>query len=267
MKKYLEAAKVLFKQQIVYRFDVALTGLAAASRIVFAWIVWGAVFSGRELVGNFSLNSMLSYYVVSSFLASLNIAEGLSGEVSGRILNGTFSKFMVLPVNVQTYLMSQNFGAAVFYALFGLAATALCVLAFQIDLSITGDPARLLAAIVIVFLGLSFMASWHYFVGLLAFKFQDMDFFLHVQGNFIAFLTGTMVPLSLLPRPVAGVLGWLPFYYVTYYPAMLISGSAGLSSAELLRGLGIAAFWAAAMAALAELCYRRLRVRYDGVGI
>jgi ABC-2 type transport system permease protein len=265
MKKYLETAKLLFKVQIVYRFDVALTGLAAAGRIVFAWIVWGTVFSGRELVGDFTLPAMLSYYVVSSFLASLDIAQGVSGEVSARILNGTFSKYMVLPVNIQTYVLFQNFGAAAFYAIFGFLAAAVCTLVFRIDLIISSDPARLLGALVIIVLGLSFMVSWHYFIGLLAFKFQDMGFFLNVQGNILAFLTGTMVPLSLLPRAVAAVLGYLPFYYVTYYPAMLLSG--GFSAGELSRGIGIAAFWAAAMALIAELCYRRLRARYDGVGI
>ncbi|MDR2784610.1 MAG: ABC-2 family transporter protein [Treponema sp.] len=267
MKKYLETAKLLFKVQIVYRFDVALTGLAAAGRIVFAWIVWGAVFSGRERVGDFSLESMLSYYVVSSFLASLEIAQGVSGEVSARILNGTFSKYMVLPVNIQGYVMSQNFGAAAFYALFGFLGAAVCTLVFRIDLIITTDPVRILSAVIIIFLGLSFMVSWHYFIGLLAFKFQDMGFFLHVQGNILAFLTGTMVPLSLLPRSVALVLEYLPFYYVTYYPAMLLTGGAGFSASELLRGLGITAFWTAVMAAVAELCYHRLRGRYDGVGI
>jgi ABC-2 type transport system permease protein len=267
VKKYLETAKLLFKIQIVYRFDVALTGLAAAGRIVFAWILWGAVFSGRERVGDFTLQSMLSYYVVSSFLASLEIAEGVSGEVSGRILNGTFSKYMVLPVNIQAYMGFQNFGAAAFYAIFGFLAVAVCTLVFRVDLVIASDPAPILAALVLIVLGLGFMVSWHYFIGLLAFRFQDMGFFLHVQGNILAFLTGTMVPLSLLPRPVAAVLEYLPFYYVTYYPAMLLTGSAGFSAAELLRGLGIAAFWTAAMGAAAEYCYRRLRVRYDGVGI
>ena len=48
---------------------------------------------------------------------------------------------------------------------------------------------------------------------------------------------------------------------------MLLSGGAGFSAGELSRGIGIAAFWAAAMALIAELCYRRLRARYDGVGI
>lgn len=267
MKKYLETAKLLFKVQIVYRFDVALTGLAVAGRIVFAWIVWGTIFSGRERVGDFTLASILSYYVVSSFLASLDVAQGVSGEVSARILNGTFSKYMVLPVNIQAYVLFQNFGAAAYFAIFGFLTAAICTAVFRIDLIVVPDPARILPALMIIMLGLIFMVSWHYFIGLLAFKFQDMGFFLYVQGNILAFLTGTMVPLSLLPRGLAAVLGYLPFYYVTYYPAMLLTGSAGFSSGEVLRGLAIAAFWAAAMAAIAELCYRRLRARYDGVGI
>jgi ABC-2 type transport system permease protein len=115
-----------------------------------------------------------------------------------------------------------------------------------------------------IILGLTFLTSYHYFIGLLTFKFQDVGFFLHVQGNLIAFLTGTLIPLSLLPSAVTGILRFFPFYYVTYMPAMILTGNSGAGGME---GLIILGLWTAGMLLVSRISYQRLRVRYDGVGI
>jgi ABC-2 type transport system permease protein len=193
------------------------------------------------------------------------MSEGVSGEVSSRIRNGTFSKYMVVPVNVQGYFLFQNFGSTAYYALFSFIAVVFSTLVFRVELTLSADPAQILCAVVMIILGLSFMVSYQYFIGILTFKFQDVGFFLHVQGNLIAFFTGTLVPLSLLPDAVTGLLRFLPFYYVTYLPAMLLTKPAGVGVG--LTGLIILGLWTIGMALISQLSYRRLRVRYDGVGI
>ncbi|MDR1862928.1 MAG: ABC-2 family transporter protein [Treponema sp.] len=264
MKKYFEMAKILFKVQIAYRFDVAMTALATVGRVLFAWILWGAVFSGRERVGGFTYQTMLAYYLASSFLTSLDMSAGLSSEIAERIRNGTFSKFMVIPAGTQRCFMSQNFGAALYYAVFSLLAAAACAVIFRVEFVFSGNLTRMAAALLMEILGLVFMASYQYFIGILAFKFQDIGFFLHVQGSLLAFATGTMAPLSLLPPGVTGILRRLPFYYVTYLPAMLLTGQNG---GEALPGLITIAAWTTGMLLVSRAAYRHLRVHYDGVGI
>lgn len=105
MKKYLEVAKILFKAQIVYRFDVAMTALATIGAVLFAWILWGAAFSGREAIGGYTFQTMLSYYVVSSFISSFEKSNGICFEVSERIRGGTFSKYMAIPANCCFWLL------------------------------------------------------------------------------------------------------------------------------------------------------------------
>jgi ABC-2 type transport system permease protein len=109
------------------------------------------------------------------------------------------------------------------------------------------------------------MVCYHYFIGVLTFKFFEIGFFMHVQSNIIAFVTGSLVPLSLLPAAALSVLRFLPFTHVVYTPAMLLCEQ--LSAAEGRGGLTIIAVWTAAMLAAAQYAYGRLRVKYDGVGI
>ncbi|MDR3121273.1 MAG: ABC-2 family transporter protein [Clostridiales bacterium] len=274
MKKYLAIAKTLFKAQIVYRFDVLMTALGTVWRVVFAWILWGAVFAAPAAasgaaasltIGGFTFQEMLGYYVVASFLASLDLSGGVSGEVSTRVRDGSFSKYMVIPASPQFHFLAQNLGASAYYAAFSVAVACACAFFFRVQPVHANSPAQLLLALLILLPGLAFMVCYHFFVGILAFKFQDVGFFLHVQGNLIEFATGAIVPLALLPEGAMAVIRFLPFPYVTYMPAMLICGRAGV--AEGLFGLAVVAVWLAVILFVNRCTYRRLRIKFDGVGV
>jgi ABC-2 type transport system permease protein len=265
VRKYLAVAKILFKAQIIYRFDVAMTALAAIGRVLFAWILWGTIFSGRDTVGGFTFQAMLSYYLVSSFLATLEMSDGVSGEVSGRIRNGTFSRFMVIPTNPQLTFMAQNFGAGGYYALFAVLAAVLSTALFGVQPIVNHEILSLICALMMIPLGLMFMVSYQFFIGVLTFKFQDITVFWYLQRNIIALATGTLFPLSLLPETAISTLRLLPFTYVTYMPAMLITGQLRLR--EGLFGFAVLAVWTTGMPCLSSITYNRLRVKYEGVGI
>ncbi|MDR3085568.1 MAG: ABC-2 family transporter protein [Christensenellaceae bacterium] len=265
MKKYLVIAQTAFKAQIVYRFDVGMTALATLWKLLFAWILWGAIFEGRQSVSGFSFQTMLAYYLVVSFLSSMDLSSGVSFELSNRIRGGTFSKFMVLPASPQLQFLAQSLGSSAYYALFALLAALGCALLFRIRAGFSAGPAEILCALCLAILGLIFMVSYHYCIGLLTFKFQEISFFLHMQGNLIAFATGAMLPLTLLPKPVLDLLSALPFPHVGYLPAMLLTGQAGL--VEGLKGFVVLLLWTAGLMAANRLLYERLRVQYDGVGI
>ena len=265
MKKYFAVAKILFKAQLAYRFDVVMTALGAVWRIIFAWILWGAIYDGRSTVGGFTLRAMLTYYVVGAFLASADMSYSLCGEVSNRIKNGTFSKYMVVPSNPQLHFISQTIGASGYYAIFAVAATAVSAAVFRIVPVFTGAPLSIMLAFAICFIGIVFMNSFHFFVGLWAFKVQDVIFLTHILPAIISFFKGEYVPLSLLPAGFAAILRYLPFSHVIYTPVMLLMGE--IERGEAAFGLAVLAAWTIAMLALSQYTYERLRVKYEGVGI
>ena len=264
MRKYIEIAKLLFKAQIAYRFDVAMTVVLTVTKILFAYILWGAIFGENETVAGFTFPMMLSYYIISSFLAQIEMSDGVSGEISERIRGGTFSKYMVIPANTQGYFIAQTFGAMAFYILFIFAATIVWIFVFGIKLTITNSFLLIIAAVVMVILGLLFMIQLNYFLGILAFKFQDIGLFLMIKGNIVAFITGTLVPLVLLPSGIVSVMRFFPFYYVTYLPSMLLIGKNG---SEALIGIAVLAAWLLFFTILNKLAYNKLRIVFDGVGI
>ncbi len=265
MRKYFAVARITFKAQVVYRFDVIMTAMGTMWRVVFAWILWGAIFALREDVGGFTIRTMLTYYVISAFFVAMDVSDGVSAEVSTRIKEGTFSKFMVVPANPQLHFLSQTFGTCGYYAAFSLLAAMVGTVIFRIRLVVTTNPVNLLLTVAVFLVGVAFMNGYQFFLGLWAFKFQEIGFMLHVLPNIASFLKGEMVPLSLLPPVLVGGLRFLPFTHVVYTPTMLLMGE--MEWSEGLVGLAVLAVWTVVMAAVGQLAYRGLRVKYEGVGI
>ena len=204
------------------------------------------------------------YYVISSFLSSLDKSWGVSGEVSSRIRGGTFSKFMVIPANPQAHFLAQTFGAVAYYALFALPVAIFSGIIFGAGGNI-GQAVNIALGLVMMPLGMVLMVTYHYFIGLMAFKFQDVGFFRHFQGMLVQFAQGGIIPLSLLPVMALNALQLLPFPHVVYTPTMLLMGKMELQ--EGLLSLYVLAAWTLAMLVIVNFTYNKLRNKYDGVGI
>jgi len=262
--KYFEVFRWSFKMQMVWRFDVAMTVLATIGRILAAFILWRAVFTGTEYVKGFSFDAMLSYYIISSVLNSLDFSNQISGEISYLIRDGGFSKHMVTPMSPFGFFGFMTAGESAFHFGFSFAAALACSFIFGIRMLFAADLLTIIAALVMIPLGLLFMMCFHYFLGILTFKFLSINSFLFLAGNITVFLTGSLVPLSLLPDSIHFIMKLFPFYYVTYLPAMLLSGQSG---DEALPGILVLSLWVAAFLILNRFAYNRLRIRYEGVGI
>lgn len=264
MKKYIEIAKLMFKSQLSWRFDIAAGVMLSLVKILFAMILWGAIFGDRTVVSGFTLSTMISYYIISAFLSRLDMSDSVAWEVSSRIRDGGFSKYMVLPVRVESHFLWQTAGTAALHMIFNVLAIAVWVLVFRLDFHVTSDPWMIAAAALMTIMGLVFMVQLNFGLGILAFKFQDVSAFLMVKGNLIAFITGSVIPLALLPGAVVSIMRIFPFYYVTYMPAMLLIGQNG---SEIGTGLLTLALWMLAFAVINQVAYGHLRRKYDGVGI
>jgi ABC-2 type transport system permease protein len=85
-----------------------------------------------------------------------------------------------------------------------------------------------------------------------------------LKKNFLSLINGSIIPLVLFPDVVSGMLSWMPFYYVSYFPAMLLIGQ---GRTQILQGIVILILWNVVMKALSETTYEKYRVKYDGVGL
>jgi len=264
LHKYFEIAKIHIKSQLAWRGDVVFHIMFTMTKILFAYLLWGVIFGDRTEVAGFSFHSMLSYYIISSFLAQLEMSDGISGEISARIRNGTFSKYMVIPVNIQTYFIAMEAGVVAYYGVFQFLAAFIWVFVFQIQFVFTRNLLLIVIAFFIMLLGLLFMVQLNYYLGLLTLKYQEISTFLMIKNNLVALVTGGIVPLVLLPEGMVSVMKLFPFYYVTYLPSMLLIGRL---KEEAVSGLVIIFLWCVCLQILIKFTWENYRRTYDGVGI
>lgn len=264
MKKYLEIAKAYMKAQLIWRSDTLVDAVLAAAKVLFAWILWSILFEEKEQIAGLRFQAMISYYIISSYLFQLDKSAEISQQMSGMLRNGTFSKYMVIPVQIQGYFVSMEAGKIAFSAGIGLLTTFLWCSLFRIPFVHTDNRKILLNGIVIVVLGLLFMAELNYFLGLLTFKFEEIGAFLMIKDNVSAFVTGAVIPLALLPEWMTAGMRFLPFYYVTYLPSMLFIGKC---EEEAITGIVVLSVWCMVFLVLNQVTYEHDRIKYDGAGI
>lgn len=264
MRKYWAISKVYIKTQLVWRADVIFNMIFTVTKILFAWLLWGTVFQNRDTVGQFTFHGMLSYYIISSFLSQLEMSEGISNEIHDRIRNGTFSKYMVIPAGIEKYFMAMELGVVLFYITFDFIAAMIWTFLFQIHFTFTLNAGAMVCAVLMILLGLFFMVQLNYLLGLLTLKYQGIGTFLMIKDNLAALVTGSIIPLALFPESIVTVMKCLPFYYVTYLPAMLLTG---ICREEALVGVLVMVCWCLVMQLWIEVVWEKYRKKYDGVGI
>ena len=181
MKKYIETIKIMFKSQMAYRFDIFISMVFSVSKIILAYVLWGAIFSTKDEVAGFTFNGMISYYIISSFIAQLNQSSSAGWQISAEIRQGLFSKYMVRPMNIFGYFTAHTAGTVLFLLIFNLAAAVLWTFLFGVKITLAGSFYDILLSVVLILLGLLFMMQLNYYIGILAFKFLDIGPFMMIR--------------------------------------------------------------------------------------
>lgn len=264
MRKYWEISKIYMKTQLAWRADIVFNMLFTIMKILFAILLWGMVFKDRDMAGVFSFNAMISYYVISSFLSQLEMSGGVSSEIYERIRNGTFSKYMVIPAGIERYFLAMESGIVLFYILFDFIAAFICIFIFQVKFIFISSPKIVICAIIMFMLGLVFMVQLNYLLGIMSLKYPGIQTFLMIKDNICMLITGGIVPLILFPETVVDIFKAFPFYYVTYLPAMLLSG---FCQEEAVSGIFIILFWCVVVQFAINIFWKKYIKKYEGVGI
>jgi len=200
----------------------------------------------------------------SHFISQLDQSSGTGGQIASEIMRGQFSKYMVRPMNIFGYFAAQTIGVSAFLLSFNLIAALLWVFVFRVDFVITSNPLTIVSALVMCLLGLLFMMQLNFYIGILAFKFHETGIFMMIKDNVVQFVTGSLIPLAILPSFVQDIMRLFPFYYIIYLPSMLFMGR---NVGEIPLGIISLVVWNGALGMLNKITYKRLRTRYDGVGI
>lgn len=264
MKKYLEIAKITWKSMLAYRYDVFAGALFSVCKILLAWLMWSIIFKSREQVGGYDLNAMITYYVIASLFGRLDQSNGLNWQFSGEIRNGQFGKYLIRPLKPVLYFTACCYAKSMYVFGINFVASAAWLLVFAGRIRLNPSIGDIGLSLLIFLLGLNFMILFHYFLSILTFRFINIDSLNILKGNFIEFVSGSLIPLTVFPAVVTKAFSLLPFYYTVYYPAALLIGR---NVERPFAAVAVMVFWNAVMIAAVSLYYRKAVRRFEGVGV
>lgn len=249
---------------LAYRYDVFTGALFSVCKILLAYLMWSIIFKNRNQVGGYDFSSMITYYIIASLFGRLDQSNGLNWQFSGEIRSGQFGKYLVRPLQPVLYFAACSYSKSVYVFGVNLFAAVAWALIFAGKFSISVNILNICLSILIFLLGLNFMILFNYFLSILSFKFINIDSLNILKGNFIEFVSGALMPLTIFPAAVSKAFSLLPFYYTVYYPAALFLGK---NLEKPAVAIAVMIFWNAFMIAAVGLYYRNAVRKFEGVGV
>lgn len=260
-------------ERLVYRGDFALGTLMRFLPIITQIFLWYAVFdaigsaegSGAAEIGGFKFRDMVAYYLLTMIARAFSSMPGLASGIALQIREGEIKRYLIQPIDLIAFLLLTRVAHKLAYYAIAVAPFAL-VFFLARDYFVQGWPplpvfVAFCGSLIMGFLiGFFLEAS----IGMIGFWFLEVSSLLFVLMLFSFFLSGHMFPLTMLPDGVEGVVSFLPFKYLAFFPAAIFLGK--IPEEELATEMWIEAGWLVFFIVLCRIAYARGVKRYSGFG-
>ena len=253
MRAYWANTRGTFLAGLAYRSGFIFTILNNLAYMTIAYFLWQSIFQGRETLKGLTFNQTFLYITVASSLIVL-LKTWTDWEISYQITQGSIIMSLVKPINFQWLMMARAAGFSLMN-LISITVPSLIFLVFIFKVSINIGIGLLFFPLALV---LSFVINTtiDYLIGLTSFYTESIWGISATKDIIITFLSGSLIPLQFFPEAVQKVLKLLPFQAMYHLPLMmLVEPDREVSS--YFAGLGVQAFWALVILALARLFYKR----------
>lgn len=238
-KRYLAIARMALQQALAHRGTAIFTVL-----ILFLWIAilfsfWSSAYAGRDEIAGFTHRDMRTYILLAYAINALVGWRTARGMMS-RIRTGEIVIDMIRPLNYRTTQLATAAGASVVEGAvsFGIAI-GLGLLFF--DIRPPDGPLAGSVFVVSVVVGFVTKSLVIFLISLLTFWTLQGVGLMWAQQSVIAILSGTLVPLALLPGWIRAVAEVLPLRGIVATPVSIYLGAA--DGRELVGLLALQLGW------------------------
>ncbi|QDP98208.1 hypothetical protein FOE78_21940 [Microlunatus elymi] len=251
--KYLSLARTTLQQAIAYRittlFNVGLTFIW----VIILYYLWRSAYAGRTSIGGLTWDQMRTYVVIAYGINAL-VGWRTGSAMMATIRTGDVVFEMVRPLNYCTTQLARSVGYTVVEGAVSLAFTLAIGLIF-LHIEAPASVAAALLFVLALIIGFLTKVLVVFLVSLLTFWTLNGMGLMWSQQAIMQILSGTIVPLALMPAWLQVIAGVLPLRGIVSTPLQLYLGqSTGWDAVGLL---GLQLFWLVALWVLANLAWRR----------
>lgn len=252
---------------LMYRANFLFTaGLMVVVGVSVQLFLWSAVYGWgqQQSFAGVPFTQMALYIACATLALGITRSGRIERMVAEEIRTGELVRYLLKPMAhaPYTFAMALAERAVTFPVVLILALAAMWLALPWLPAQLAVE--RLLWAIPFLLLGMLLNFLMGLGISYLAF-WMDEVWTLHVVKDIsLWFLSGQLVPLSVLPGTLRELSEWLPFQYIAYVPAGILAGV--ISQEDLapfaLRGV----FWAAFLGLGVAGIWRLGLQRFGGYG-
>lgn len=224
---------------------------------------WLAAYEGRQLIGQYTFEAMLVYYLGMASIQVLLVPHP-EGSLSYYIRYGTFSNFLLRPVSCMGFDLMDQLAWKVVRIFYLVPALLLFIMLVDVPLQQT-IAWQLLPYFTLACL-LSFLIQYclRFAIGTAAFWIVEVDAVSQGFGLLGSIFSGQLIPFDLLPAAIQQVGDYLPFKYLFYFPMQILLGN--ISYSQIWTSFLMQFFWLAISFAFARKLLSLGIRRYEAVG-
>ncbi|MEM9020883.1 MAG: ABC-2 family transporter protein [Planctomycetota bacterium] len=256
----------------VYRAEIFLWMIATSLPLIMmgVWVEAGS--SGR--FAGFTSVDAARYFIAVFIVRQLTICWVIH-EFEWNVVSGKLSSLLLHPIDVAWRFVAMHIGEQVTRLPFGAVMVGLCFLVIPDALVGNADrpgwwlPAwwQVGLALLATYAAFTLRFAMQYTTALGAFWVERVS---ALDGLFYLpylFLSGMIVPLQVLPAPVADAVLWTPFPYLLWFPAQLLAAPGDtMSPGEIARGFAMITGWIVVFITLNRLLWHRGLKHYSAMG-
>ncbi|HEX2143959.1 MAG TPA: ABC-2 family transporter protein [Glycomyces sp.] len=245
-------ATIAFKRKIAYKTTWLFSILFGGWALLAGLAVWNHLIGDGE-VGGYDWQAMKAYLIIG-FLTSTLAWAGSEWDMANRILDGLVAIDLTKPVDFQRARAGEYIGGMIASVPAAVLGTAAAVLIFQPAPPASAFAGLLTAFSLLFIFPLAFGIS--YLAVLTCFFTQRFLGIQWAKDSMVAFFSGMMIPIALMPTWLEGLAWAMPFVHFTTTPAAIYLGRVDTAGAFGL--IAAEAAWALGLWVIARLLWRHL---------
>ena len=241
--KYIFVYRNQILKSFTYKFKVYGNILTQTIIMIASAFFWKALYRGTDSVMGVSVETMLTYTVVSSMISIL-LMTNVERRIQNSVRKGTIAVDMMRPMNVFRGYLAEDLGnmtALIFQNLIPILIIGTIFIGFPAPASV-GNFFLFLASLILAYIINWVMAA---LFGMLAFSVVELDALIQVKKHLIRLLSGSIIPIWFMPFWFKNILECLPFVYLYQMPLNIYVGQ--YTTESLIKGLSIQMAWAVAL--------------------
>lgn len=218
--KYVYMAKTSVQDAVAYAINFIGRSVFLILIITMMLFLWSTIYGQGATTEGYDLNRMIWYLIIGELIAlsSVNFFQ----EVSTDVKSGNIAYNLNKPYNYVLYQFANYVGKT------GLHFVINLLIIIPIGLIYVGIPANFTwwiipIALLVISLGMMLDFYINMMLALTAFWVEENLPFRWIYQKLVFTLGGMLLPIDLLPEQLGQVSRYLPFAFVTYFPATIIT--------------------------------------------